>query len=48
VPAFENSLNSIIIIGVRNLIFGGVIGVAIAAFNYYIRDYVLKNSVVFD
>lgn len=48
VPAFENSLNSIIIIGVINLIFGGVIGVAIAAFDYYIRDYVLKNRVVFD
>jgi hypothetical protein len=48
VPAFENSLNSIIIIGVINLIFGGVVGIAIAIFDYYIRDFVLKNRIAFE
>jgi uncharacterized membrane protein len=47
VPTFERALNGIIIIAVINLIFGGVLGIAIAGFDYYIRDYVLKNKEAF-
>jgi len=47
ISEFENSLNSIILIAVINLILGGVIGIAFAGFDYYIRDYVLKNRAVF-
>lgn len=48
VPSFENSLNGIIIIAVVNLFLGGVIGIAFAAFDYYIRDYVMKNRSAFE
>ena len=44
---YENSLTNIIIGGVINFLFGGVIGVALAVYDYFTRDFVLKNPDVF-
>ena len=47
VRVYENSLTNIIIGGVINFLFGGVIGVALAVYDYFTRDFVLKNPDVF-
>ncbi len=38
----------IIVMAIINLVLGGVIGVAISAFDWYVRDYVLKNRDAFE
>jgi hypothetical protein len=44
---YENNLAGLIIIGVVNLIFGGVIGVAFVVFDFYIRKQVITNAHLF-
>lgn len=47
VPKEYEDITSLIIIGVVNLIFGGVIGLLFVAFDFHIRDRVLKNRHLF-
>jgi hypothetical protein len=47
VPDSYRGITQLIIIGLVNLFFGGVIGVAFVAFDFYIRDLVLKNRHLF-
>ena len=47
IPAAFENMNELIIIGVINFLLGGVIGIAFVAFDFYIRDLVLKNSALF-
>ncbi len=45
---YENSLISLIIAAVVNLIIGGFIGVALVIFEFIIRDYALKHRYAFE
>jgi len=47
IPKAYQDISQLIIIGVVNLLLGGVIGVVFVAFDFYIRDMVLKNSHLF-
>ena len=47
VPWYENRRTSLIIFAVVNLILGGVVGVALVAFDWWVRDYVIKNKTAF-
>ena len=47
VPDSFESINGLVIIGLINLILGGVIGVLFVAFDYVIRDKVLSNKHLF-
>ncbi|HBF33219.1 TPA: hypothetical protein DDW35_01520 [Candidatus Sumerlaeota bacterium] len=47
VPAAYESMTQLIIIGVINLFLGGVIGIVFVAFDFFIRDQILKNKQVF-
>ena len=44
---FEENLTMLIVIGAVNLLLGGVIGILFVAFDFYIRDLVLKNTHLF-
>lgn len=48
VPELYEGMGGIVIIAIVNLLLGGVIGLAFAAFDFYIRDQVLRNRVLFD
>jgi len=47
VPWYEKRRTSLIIFAVVNLVLGGVVGVALVAFDWWVRDYVLKNKTAF-
>ena len=47
VPSAFESLTSYVIIGVINLVLGGVLGLALLAVDLYVRDQVLKNRNLF-
>jgi hypothetical protein len=47
VPAIFESYTQLIVIGIINLLLGGIIGVAFVAFDFYIRDVVLRNARLF-
>ena len=44
---YDNSLTSLIIGAVINFVFGLLVGCALSAYEFYIRDQVLKNRRVF-
>lgn len=44
VKVFENQLTGLIIILVLNIFLGALIGIAGAAFDFFVRDYVLSNK----
>lgn len=46
--SYRNGLTMLIVIAVINFLLGGVIGIAFVAFDFYIRDLVMKNSVLFE
>jgi hypothetical protein len=48
VPNEYESMTQLIVIGIINLFFGGVIGVAFIIFDFKIRDTVLKNRHLFN
>src|SRR5215212_3183884 len=41
VPAQFDSMNSLIVIGICNLVFGGVIGIIFVILDFYVRDQIL-------
>lgn len=45
---YENQMTSLIISLVLNILFGGVIGVAGTIYDYFTRDYVMKNRDFFE
>jgi len=47
IPAAFEDLSSYIVIGVINLVLGGVIGVIFVGLDLYIRDLILKNRHLF-
>ena len=47
VPADFEPIGGLIVIGIINLILGGVIGLVFVAFDFFIRDKVLSNAQVF-
>ena len=47
IPALYQSTAQLIVLAIVNLILGGVIGLLAVAFDFYIRDQVLKNSHLF-
>lgn len=48
VVAAFSGMAGLIVIGVINLLIGGVIGVIFVAFDFYVRDKVLSNAQLFD
>ena len=44
---YEGRRTSLIIFAVVNLVLGGVLGVALVAFDWWVRDYVLNNKTAF-
>ncbi|MGQ9528123.1 hypothetical protein [Chloroflexus sp.] len=48
IPATFEDITQLVIIGIINLIFGGFIGLIFVAFDFFIRDKVLKNRHLFD
>jgi hypothetical protein len=48
VPAAYEGVAQLIIIGILNLLLGGVIGVLFVVFDFIIRDMVLGNRHLFD
>lgn len=47
VPAIYESITQLIVIGVVNVLFGGVIGIVFVAFDFYVRSLVLDNQHLF-
>lgn len=47
VPWYDGRKTMIIIFAVVNIVLGGVVGVALAAFDWWVRDYALKNRAAF-
>lgn len=47
VSSYEGRRTSLIIFAVVNLLLGGVVGVALVAFDWWVRDYVLNNKAAF-
>ncbi|MCD8311241.1 MAG: hypothetical protein LUD43_01875 [Firmicutes bacterium] len=48
VPYFDQRKVWLIVLAVVNLILGGVLGVALVAFEWYVRDFVLRNRSAFE
>lgn len=48
VPKAYEGITQLVIIGLVNLFLGGVIGVLFVAFDFYVRDQVLKNAHLFN
>jgi len=44
---YEENITSLVIIGVVNVLLGGIIGAFFVGFDFYIRDTVLKNKHLF-
>lgn len=47
IPAAFESMTGLIVIGVLNLLLGGVIGIVFVALDFYIREQVLSNAELF-
>jgi hypothetical protein len=47
IPATFEPLTGYVISGILNLVLGGVLGVALVAFDLYVRDQILKNRHLF-
>ena len=47
IPAIYEGISQLVIIGVLNLILGGMIGVLFVVFDFIIRDMVLRNRHIF-
>lgn len=47
IPAAFEDVTSLIVIGVLNLILGGVVGILFVAFDFVVRDMVLRNRHLF-
>ncbi|HET6807091.1 MAG TPA: DUF5362 family protein [Frateuria sp.] len=47
VPSMVEGIGQLLIIGLLNVILGGVIGVVFVALDFYIRDVILKNQHLF-
>ena len=47
VPWYEKRRTSLIVFAVVNIVLGGVVGVALVAFDWWVRDYVIKNKTAF-
>jgi hypothetical protein len=47
IPSEFESIAQLVIIGVINLVLGGLIGVLFVGFDFYIRDKVLTNAHIF-
>lgn len=47
VPGIFEDYTQLVVIGIINLLVGGVVGVVFVAFDFYIRDVVLKNARLF-
>jgi hypothetical protein len=48
IPSIFEDITQLVIIGIINLVLGGFIGLIFVAFDFYIRDKVLKNRHLFD
>ena len=48
IPSEHERLEMLIVIALVNLILGGVIGIALVAFDYYVRNQILENRHVFN
>jgi hypothetical protein len=48
VPWYDSRRNWLIAFAIVNLVLGGVIGVFLVAFDWWMRDYVLRNRAVFE
>lgn len=48
VSYFDQRKVWLIVMAVVNIILGGVVGVLLVAFNWYVRDYVLQNRAAFE
>ncbi len=47
VPWYDGRNTSLIVFAVVNIVLGAVVGVALVAFDYWVRDYALKNKSAF-
>lgn len=47
IPAQFEDMNSLIVIGICNLVFGGVIGIIFVILDFYVRDQILTNRQLF-
>jgi hypothetical protein len=47
VPSMVEGIGQLVVIGLLNVLLGGVIGVVFVAFDFYIRDVVLQNRHLF-
>lgn len=48
VPYFDQRKVWLIVLAVVNLILGGVVGVVLVLFEWYVRDFVLRNRSAFE
>ncbi|WP_276620408.1 hypothetical protein [Syntrophomonas wolfei] len=48
VPWYDGRQNWLIAFAIVNLVLGGVVGVFLVAFDWWVRDFVLKNRAVFE
>lgn len=48
VPWYDDRRNWLIAFAIINLVLGGVVGVFLVAFDWWVRDYVLKNRAAFE
>lgn len=48
VPWYDGRRNWLIAFAVVNLVLGGVVGILLVAFDWWVRDFVLKNREVFE
>ena len=48
VPYFDGRKVWLIVLAVVNLVLGGVVGVLLVLFEWYLRDYVLRNRSAFE
>jgi len=48
VPWYDDRRNWLIAFAIVNLVLGGVVGVLLVAFDWWVRDFALKNRAVFE
>ena len=48
IPYFEQRKVWLIVLAVVNLILGGVVGILLVLFDWYVRDFVLRNRTAFE
>jgi hypothetical protein len=47
VPASWEGIAGLVIVGIANLVIGGLVGVAFVIFDFVVRDHILKNRSLF-